>query len=119
MSKKVPDNQEEKITFSHPSQDSTNRFSLDNILRKHGFKIHSRRGDREAVWDLQGVLFLESEALLRLNRNEIKEAERHERSYWKKIDERAKNELEKCESRESESGKLDDQKHDEEHCEGV
>ena len=81
------------ISTVHPSKDNTYRFSLDEVLRKHGFKIHSRLKEEEAIWDLQGVRFSESEAILRLSREEVKQAERYERSYWRTIDARTKNAL--------------------------
>ena len=50
-------------SLASPSQDHTPRFEIDQLLRKHGFKIHSRRGDKIAVWERGGELYTQNQAL--------------------------------------------------------
>jgi len=54
---------EEDLAKGAPSASRENRFPQDRYLRAFGFRIHSRRNGREAVWVRNGQLFLQSEAL--------------------------------------------------------
>ena len=59
----------------HPSHDTSNRFEVDALLRRHGFEIWERRG--EAVWVLKSrpssqklrprIKFTQAEALQRID----------------------------------------------------
>lgn len=52
--------------LGHAWADSTCRFPDDKQLRNHGFTIHSRPAKGEPLWIKSGVVFKESEALLRV-----------------------------------------------------
>ncbi len=47
----------------HPSEDRTDRYPTDRELRDHGFKIHSRKGDREPEWERHGLIMKQSSAI--------------------------------------------------------
>jgi len=47
----------------HPSQSTSSAWHDDQVLRSYGYKIHSRRKDREAVWEKDGELVSHSDAL--------------------------------------------------------
>lgn len=47
----------------HPSQDTTDRCREDTLLRKAGFKIHSRPRTGEAVWSRKGKRYRHSQAV--------------------------------------------------------
>lgn len=49
-------------------------FSLDVVLRKHGFKIYSRAKGEEAKWSKDGVVYTFTEALRLCPRNEVQQA---------------------------------------------
>ena len=54
--------------FGHPSQDRTFRHAGDALLRRHGFRIHSRpKGDRP-LWQRDGVVMAEETALALVRR---------------------------------------------------
>ncbi len=46
-----------------PSQDTTDRFSIDQLMRNHGYSIHQRKGDHEPLWIKRGVVYPQSEIL--------------------------------------------------------
>lgn len=75
MAKKEPTYTDNEQTYGHPSEDRTTRFSKDALLRVRGFKIHSRRKGKEAVWERAGKLYTFSEALRSLNRDDVDDAE--------------------------------------------
>jgi hypothetical protein len=56
-----PPRQEYEIGCS--SAETRDMWPNDQKLRRHGFKIWSRKGSSEAMWIKGGVLFTESEAL--------------------------------------------------------
>ena len=45
------------------TKDSTSRHPTDADLRERGFRIHSRPGKDEPVWERGGVLYPESKAV--------------------------------------------------------
>lgn len=48
----------------HPSAETKQRHATDDKLRAYGFRIVSRRPGREPVWEMGGMEFDESEALV-------------------------------------------------------
>ncbi len=66
--------QEEAEKRSHPSIDGTCRFEVDQLLRKKGYQIHSRKNKSEARWIKEGVIFKQSEVLLRMDEDELGDA---------------------------------------------
>ena len=56
-------------------QDTTGRCPLDQLLRKHGWKIVSRAEGREAVWEKDGVKLPERQALKTIPRDELSDQE--------------------------------------------
>lgn len=65
----------------HPSQDRTNRFEVDALLRTHGFTIYSRKGDR-VWWKKNDDVYLEIEALETLDQYKLADAQYIEYLYW-------------------------------------
>lgn len=56
-------------------QDRSNRFALDQLLRKYGFRIKRRHGKEEPVWERGGEECRESDALLDVPSGERDDAE--------------------------------------------
>lgn len=54
---------------------------MDRLLRDHGFRISKRKGNEEPIWDKWGFTFGQSEALSILPEDELKEAERLQKTY--------------------------------------
>lgn len=48
---------------THPSQDATDRYSDDQLLRQYGYRIHARPLCGEATWSKGGVVVGHREAL--------------------------------------------------------
>lgn len=49
-----------------PSRDASKRFPTDQLLRRHGYRIHSRPRSGEAWWvDEYGEVVAQTEALKR------------------------------------------------------
>ena len=65
----------------HPSTDTTLRFSIDQLLRLHGWRIHSRHRDREPVWERHGALVSQADALAALPPEELRKARQREGLY--------------------------------------
>ncbi len=74
---KPPDDEPE-----HPSQARTTRFEVDALLRRHGFTIHAREGNREPWWERKGELYVESAALDTLPPGELADARYAEALYY-------------------------------------
>lgn len=53
----------EVIDDTHTFQSRENHFPRDQLLRKHGFRIYSRKQGEEAVWVKDNRQFTESGAL--------------------------------------------------------
>jgi hypothetical protein len=54
---------EEPTDDTHTFASKENHFPNDQLLRKHGFRILSRKPGQEAIWVKQGKEFTESGAL--------------------------------------------------------
>lgn len=67
---------------THPSQDMTNRFAVDRLIRDCGFTIYQRKNGKEAVWQKDNILFNYSEVLLRIDPEKIMQAKELEVSYF-------------------------------------
>lgn len=52
--------------LEHPSEDRSNRFPKDRLLRLHGYRIHSRPNKGEAIWKREEILFPYSEAVSKM-----------------------------------------------------
>lgn len=76
---KINDNVDGEV---HPSQDNTNRFAVDALIRSKGYRVVVRRGDNEAVWEKGGVRLLQREVEMRLDQQELWNAEHMEYLYW-------------------------------------
>ena len=76
----APEKAEEGPRFG---QDTSARFALDQALRKRGFKIRARppKGG-EPVWELNGVLFSEHDAVRRLDAGDVEDAHYASQLYW-------------------------------------
>lgn len=68
--------------YENFSQDRSNRFAVNDLIRRNGYQIYQRKKGREPVWVKSGVCFTESEVLLRLDPNELWEAECLQALYW-------------------------------------
>lgn len=58
--------------FNAPGEawaESVDRFPDDTLLRKHGYKIHSRKNWRNPTWELGGNLVSQQIALGRIKEN--------------------------------------------------
>ncbi len=53
----------EPLPAESPSQDYSNHYADDRLLRKHGFKIWKWRKGREAVWERAAEKYTQSAAL--------------------------------------------------------
>ena len=65
----------------HPSQDLTQRFSLDELLRKHGFGIHSRPMKAPALWSRKKKIYSQRDALKTLPYRELMLANQARKNY--------------------------------------
>ena len=66
---------DEGIDPTSPSIDTTNRHAVDALLRKHGFRIHTRsKRVLEPLWSKDGVIFPQAEAIYRLPSQELADA---------------------------------------------
>lgn len=65
-------NLEQPFDDTHCFQSKENHFPVDIALRRHGFKIHSRKKDEPAVWSKGDKLFTEMGAV-RLLPEQVKE----------------------------------------------
>lgn len=52
-------------------QSKENHHPLDQLLRRHGFRIHSRKNNQEAVWTRNNAKFTESQALALIPWHEV------------------------------------------------
>lgn len=50
----------------HPSQDNTARHSVDQLIRENGYRIHTRKGDEEPLWERNGKVVKQSVILKRI-----------------------------------------------------
>lgn len=86
MSKKHNTGNEELNTESdfnyHPSQDKTSRFAVDALLRKYGFRIYSRRKNKQPLWIKDGYILTIKEALSTIDEDEVWGAEYEEYCYF-------------------------------------
>lgn len=85
MGKYNPSGTEEPLPPDSPSQDDTDRFPLDALLRQHGFKIQSRHKADEPVWERKGDDFRQRDALRIIPSEEIEKARRSERLYYEGV----------------------------------
>lgn len=65
----------ESPSISHPSEDTTSRFPMDQLLRRHGFTIHSRKNDTHPLWRRNGKIYTERKALSLIPKWEREEAQ--------------------------------------------
>ena len=65
----------DEIEYGHPSEDISNRFAVDALLRRHGYRLEHRRPNQEPRWSLHGVIFKQSEALRRFDPRILADAE--------------------------------------------
>ena len=57
---------------------TSGRFPLDALIRKHGWQIWRRKGREEPIWKKKDVEVRQSEVLLRINPDELADAEYQE-----------------------------------------
>lgn len=72
---------------NHPSEDGTNRFPLDALLRKAGFQIVSRPNKGPVIWKREGKEYTQREAEMTLNPHDVDDAAYLENLYrdgWQK-----------------------------------
>ena len=65
---------EASVSHENVFQDRTDRFPRDQLLRKHGYKIHARPKDQEPTWEKNGKLYSQRKALRSLDRREVADA---------------------------------------------
>ena len=84
MSKKPkkPSKKETPREEDHPSQDKSSRFPIDYLLRRYNFKIYSRPRDKEELWEKNGCIFTQREALSTIDEDEVWGAEYEEYCYY-------------------------------------
>jgi hypothetical protein len=70
------------IHQEHPSIDTTGRFAIDDLLRKHGFRIAGRPKDKLPVWSRYGEELSQDESLQSLKWDDVKQAQKTEESYF-------------------------------------
>ncbi|MDE2095750.1 MAG: hypothetical protein KGL39_00715 [Patescibacteria group bacterium] len=58
----------------HPFASNSSRFPIDDVLRKHGFRIISRRKGEQPLWERSGELYRQSEALNYLRSQDLESA---------------------------------------------
>jgi len=51
----------------HPSEDTSDRFPEDRLMRNHGFKIWSRKGNQEPEWEKRGIVYKQSQVIEFIN----------------------------------------------------
>lgn len=66
MSKKT-----EEVKIGSPSEDRTNRYPTDALLRKHGYTIYSRFKNKEPQWIRAGKITSQSRALVCIEDEEV------------------------------------------------
>lgn len=71
----------ECVCYDHPSQDNSSRFERDQLLRLHGFKIHTRPNNAEPIWVNRGILFQQSVALRCIDPRRVRDAQYKEDSH--------------------------------------
>jgi len=54
---------DEDIPEGHPAVETRDLKPDDQLLRRHGFKIHARPKNGPAMWAKQGEMFTEAAAL--------------------------------------------------------
>jgi hypothetical protein len=64
--------------------DCSQRFAMDTLLRKHGWRIVTRKYNNPK-WEKDGIVLDEEEALGCISYTQIKEAELREQLYWKGV----------------------------------
>lgn len=76
-----PPESDEQI--KHPSEDRSNRFAVDALIRRHGYEIWERKKGQDPVWikypqgtrePSQAIKFLQSDILIRIDEWIIKDA---------------------------------------------
>lgn len=63
------------------SRDHTDRFALDQLLRKHGYIIFSRKKKGPAEWKKNGKILAQREALKKMPFRELQLANRARVNY--------------------------------------
>jgi hypothetical protein len=71
-----------QVQYDHPSQDRSNRFAIDVLIRSEGYRIHSRRDKEEPIWERNGKRYMQREVLEWLDQNKLLDAEYMESLYW-------------------------------------
>jgi type I site-specific restriction endonuclease len=66
---------EEEADKEHPSEDHTSRHSVDQLLRRKGWKIEARPRKGEPVWSKLGKSKPQSVAERSLDTNDLADAE--------------------------------------------
>jgi hypothetical protein len=70
---------------THPSQDHTDRFALDRLLRAYGWRIVSRPRRGEPTWRQASLHLRQSQALEGIDARVIREARKRQLSYWRRV----------------------------------
>jgi hypothetical protein len=66
------------------SADTSDRFAIDALLRKNGFKVHLRSKGL-VMWRAEtGEVYTEAEALALLHPPAVHKAERRQKAYWRR-----------------------------------
>jgi len=73
---KIGEEDKPKVDGRSAWADHTNRFPIDQLLRKYGYTIWERKKNEEPVWkSCLGDLCRQGDALIRINPQEMKDAE--------------------------------------------
>lgn len=70
------------IDHEHPSIDTTGRFAIDDLLRKHGFRIAYRKKGQMPIWSRYREELTQDEALQSLKWEDVKQAQKTEDAYF-------------------------------------
>lgn len=54
---------EEHYETGHTSKDNSKRHYTDQVIRSHGYQIHSRKGDQEPTWSKDGKVYTQNEVM--------------------------------------------------------
>lgn len=58
------------------------KFATDYVLRVHGFRIRKRKFKEEAIWEREGDLYTESEALITIPKKTLDAAQEVQERFW-------------------------------------
>lgn len=70
---------------AHAYQDRTQRFALDIMLRRRGFRIHSRPAKGPPIWERNHLFFTQIDALKEIPQHLIVQGLEREDRYYEEV----------------------------------